>query len=80
MGGKLHRALLPLGLMDLPDDGTPRHQHQRHLFRRYICSQCLNAGGRPQDSAWLTMDDEVVAVGDAANAFLEVNSRTRRRC
>lgn len=39
----------------------------------------LNAGGRPQDSAWLTMDDEVVVVGDAAKAFLEVNSLTANK-
>ncbi|MEM1238640.1 MAG: hypothetical protein AAGI45_02250 [Cyanobacteria bacterium P01_H01_bin.26] len=34
----------------------------------------LNASGRPQDSAWLQLDDEIVLVGDAAKAFLETNS------
>ena len=34
----------------------------------------LNASGRPQDSAWLQLDEEIVLVGDAAKAFLETNS------
>ncbi|MEO0985367.1 MAG: hypothetical protein AAFY20_07450 [Cyanobacteria bacterium J06639_14] len=39
----------------------------------------LNAGGRPQDSAWLQLGDEVVLVGPAAKAFLETNSLTANK-
>ncbi len=34
----------------------------------------LNAGGRPQDHAWLQVGNEVILVGDAAKAFLDGNS------
>jgi hypothetical protein len=34
----------------------------------------LNTGGRPQDSAWLQLADEVVLVGDVAKTFLDANS------
>jgi len=34
----------------------------------------VGGGGRPQDSAWLQMGDEVVLVGEAAKALLERNS------
>ncbi|MEL6250302.1 MAG: hypothetical protein AAFR15_20105 [Cyanobacteria bacterium J06627_15] len=34
----------------------------------------LNASGRPQECAWLQLDDKIVLVGDAAKAFLETNS------
>ena len=39
----------------------------------------FSAGGRPQDSAWLEMGDEVVMVGDAAKAYLETNSLTANK-
>lgn len=34
----------------------------------------LNAGGRPQDSTWLQLDDEIVLVGESAKAFIETTS------
>lgn len=34
----------------------------------------LNAGGRPQDNAWLQVGDEVILVGEAAKAFVDVSS------
>jgi hypothetical protein len=34
----------------------------------------LNIGGRPQDSAWLQLGDEVVLVGEVAKTFLDANS------
>ncbi|NJL37267.1 MAG: hypothetical protein HC840_05575 [Leptolyngbyaceae cyanobacterium RM2_2_4] len=34
----------------------------------------LNAGGRPQDHAWLQVGNEVILVGDAAKTFVEGNS------
>ncbi|NEQ44319.1 MAG: hypothetical protein F6K00_12485 [Leptolyngbya sp. SIOISBB] len=34
----------------------------------------FNAGGRPQDNAWLEVDGNVVMVGEAAKAFLDSNS------
>ncbi|MBW4466284.1 MAG: hypothetical protein KME07_12735 [Pegethrix bostrychoides GSE-TBD4-15B] len=34
----------------------------------------LNIGGRPQDSAWLQMGDEVVLVGEVAKTCLDSNS------
>ncbi|MEO1396248.1 MAG: hypothetical protein AAFV90_25410 [Cyanobacteria bacterium J06634_5] len=34
----------------------------------------LNAGGRPQDSTWLQLNDEIVLVGESAKAFLETTS------
>ena len=34
----------------------------------------LNAGGRPQDHAWLQIGDEVILVGDAAKTFVDGNS------
>ncbi|MEL6263588.1 MAG: hypothetical protein AAFR12_21290 [Cyanobacteria bacterium J06626_6] len=34
----------------------------------------LNAGGRPQDSTWLQLNNEIVFVGEAAKAFLETTS------
>ncbi|NET33337.1 MAG: hypothetical protein F6K19_15175 [Cyanothece sp. SIO1E1] len=39
----------------------------------------LNAGGRPQDSAWLQIGDEVILVGDAAKTFLDSNSLTANK-
>jgi hypothetical protein len=34
----------------------------------------LNAGGRPQDHAWIQVGNEVILVGDAAKTFVDVNS------
>ena len=34
----------------------------------------LNTGGRPQDSAWLQINDEIVLVGESAKAFLDTTS------
>ncbi|MBF2050721.1 MAG: hypothetical protein IGS54_25730 [Elainella sp. C42_A2020_010] len=34
----------------------------------------LNIGGRPQDSAWLQIGDEVILVGEVAKTFLDANS------
>ena len=34
----------------------------------------LNAGGRPHDSTWLRLKDEIVLVGESAKAFLETTS------
>jgi hypothetical protein len=34
----------------------------------------LNVGGRPQDSAWLQIGDEVIVVGEVAKSFLDTNS------
>jgi hypothetical protein len=34
----------------------------------------LNTGGRPQDSAWLQIGDEVILVGEVAKTFLDANS------
>ncbi|PSB66737.1 hypothetical protein C7B61_09815 [filamentous cyanobacterium CCP1] len=34
----------------------------------------LNTGGRPQDSAWLQIGNEVVLVGEVAKTFLDTNS------
>ena len=34
----------------------------------------LTTGGRPQDHAWLEVDNDVVMVGEAAKAFLDSNS------
>jgi hypothetical protein len=34
----------------------------------------LNSGGRPQDSTWLEVDNQIVLVGDAAKACLDINS------
>ncbi len=34
----------------------------------------LNTGGRPQDSAWLQLGEEVILVGEVAKTFLDVNS------
>ena len=34
----------------------------------------LNTGGRPQDSTWLQLDDEIVLVGESAKAFIETTS------
>lgn len=34
----------------------------------------LNTGGRPQDSAWLQLDEEVILVGEVAKTFLDANS------
>ena len=34
----------------------------------------LNVGGRPQDSTWLRLDNEIVLVGESAKAFLETTS------
>jgi hypothetical protein len=39
----------------------------------------VNAGGRPQDHAWLQIEDEVVLVGDIAKAFLDTNSLTANK-
>lgn len=34
----------------------------------------LNIGGRPQDSAWLQLGDQVILVGEVAKTFLDANS------
>lgn len=34
----------------------------------------LNTGGRPQDSAWLQLGNEMVLVGEVAKTFLDANS------
>ena len=34
----------------------------------------LNTGGRPQDSTWIQLNDEIVLVGESAKAFLETTS------
>jgi hypothetical protein len=39
-----------------------------------LASLPMTGGERPQDNAWLQIDDQVVLVGDAARALLEHNS------
>jgi hypothetical protein len=39
----------------------------------------LNAGGRPQDHAWLQVGNEVILVGDAAKTFLDGSSLTENK-
>jgi len=39
----------------------------------------LNAGGRPQDHAWIQVGDEVILVGDAAKTFIDINSLSENK-
>lgn len=39
----------------------------------------LNSGGRPQDSAWIQLDSEIILVGDSARAVLETTSLTAKK-
>lgn len=39
----------------------------------------LSTAGRPQDTAWLELDEDVVMVGEAAKAFLEMNSLSAKK-
>jgi hypothetical protein len=39
----------------------------------------INIGGRPQDSAWLQIVDEVILVGEVAKTFLNANSLSENK-
>jgi hypothetical protein len=39
----------------------------------------VSTAGRPQDMAWLELDEDVVMVGEAAKAFLEMNSLSAKK-
>ncbi|WP_416671524.1 hypothetical protein [Egbenema bharatensis] len=39
----------------------------------------LNTGGRPQDSAWLQLEQQVVLIGEVAKMFLDANSLTANK-